>query len=529
MGLPLGGRPALPGVIHGRMPVAGPALQLGELVPELGDRSLHAVRRGITQELVERPAGLVQAIGELEELSHNVACSQDMGFEFALHVPLQGDPAIEQLLIDPASEEELDEWIRLERFGHHPWFLQLLGQLQSCASVPFRCREVSPEQPGVPEVLLDPCPQREIVPRLAPSSLEHGPGPPPPFGLGEGLPQVQQHAGPSRPGHREVHRLLQDAPRQRGVPALVVSHARLVGPTHQVLASVPGRGAAGHLPELGRGLRGSPGKGQQGGLLECGGDGDVRATPGVDAWRREIRADLQVHTTYSDGSVPLEGMVEAAAARGHAYVAITDHSVGLPIANGMSEERLAGQGEHIDRLTADLESTGAGIRALKSIEMNLSPEGEGDMDPEALARLDLVLGAFHAKLRLTEDQTARYLAAIRNPTVHVLARPRCRMYNRRAGLRAEWDRVFAEAASLGKAVEIDANPHRQDLDPALLETAREAGVLISIGTDAHSVGELDFLEYGLAAAIRGAIPRERILNFRPVGEVTAWAEEVRRA
>ncbi len=256
---------------------------------------------------------------------------------------------------------------------------------------------------------------------------------------------------------------------------------------------------------------------------------DVRATPGVDAWRREIRADLQVHTTYSDGSVPLEGMVEAAAARGHAYVAITDHSVGLPIANGMSEERLAGQGEHIDRLTADLESTGAGIRALKSIEMNLSPEGEGDMDPEALARLDLVLGAFHSKLRLTEDQTARYLAAIRNPTVHVLAHPRCRMYNRRAGLRAEWDRVFAEAASLGKAVEIDANPHRQDLDPALLETAREAGVLISIGTDAHSVGELDFLEYGLAAAIRGAIPRERILNFRPVGEVTAWAEEVRRA
>src|SRR5262245_24666733 len=94
----------------------------------------------------------------------------------------------------------------------------------------FRCREVSPEQPGVPEVLLDPCPQREIVARLAPSSLEHGPGPPPPFGLGEGLTQVQQHAGPSRPGHREVHRVLQHAPRQRGVPAIVVGHARLVWP-----------------------------------------------------------------------------------------------------------------------------------------------------------------------------------------------------------------------------------------------------------------------------------------------------------
>ena len=168
----------------------------------------------------------------------------------------------------------------MERLGHHPWVLQLLGQLQRRASVPFRCREVSPEQPGVPEVLLDQCPQREIVPRLAPSSLEHGPGPPPPFGLGEAHPQVQQHAGPSRPGHREVHRVLQDAPRQRGVPALEVSHARLVGPTHQVLASVPRRGAAGHLPELGRGLRRSPGGGQQGGLLEGGGDGDVRALDG---------------------------------------------------------------------------------------------------------------------------------------------------------------------------------------------------------------------------------------------------------
>jgi hypothetical protein len=102
-----------------------------------GIGALNAVRRGITQELGERPAGLVQAIAELEELSHDEACTQDVGLEFALHVPFQGDPAIEHLLIDPASEEELDEWIRLERFGHHPWFLQLLGQLQRRASVPF--------------------------------------------------------------------------------------------------------------------------------------------------------------------------------------------------------------------------------------------------------------------------------------------------------------------------------------------------------------------------------------------------------
>jgi hypothetical protein len=146
--------------------------------------------------------------------------------------------------------------------------------------VPFRCREVSPEQPDVPQVLLDQRPQREIVPCLAPSGLEHGPCSPPPFDLGDAHPQVQQHAGPSRPGHREVHRLLQDAPRQRGVPALEVSHARLVGPTHQVLASVRRRGAAGHLPELGRGLRCSPGTGERRGLLESAGNGNVGALDG---------------------------------------------------------------------------------------------------------------------------------------------------------------------------------------------------------------------------------------------------------
>jgi histidinol phosphatase-like PHP family hydrolase len=217
-------------------------------------------------------------------------------------------------------------------------------------------------------------------------------------------------------------------------------------------------------------------------------------------------------------------MVEAAAARGHAYVGITDHSVGLPIANGMSEERLAQQAEHIARLNDDL---GGRIRVLHSIEMNLSTTGEGDMDPASLARLDLVLGTFHSELRVKEDQTERYLAAVRNPTVHVLAHPRCRMYNRRPGLHADWPRVFAEAAALDKAVEIDATPHRQDLDVSLLGYARDAGVRISMGTDSHSVGELDCLEYGLAAAIRGGIDRNRILNFQPVEDVLAWAAEVR--
>jgi len=238
-----------------------------------------------------------------------------------------------------------------------------------------------------------------------------------------------------------------------------------------------------------------------------------------------VRGDLQMHTTYSDGRATLRDMAAAAAARGHEFVAVTDHSVGLPIANGMDESRLAVELADIDAANAELVSRGERLRLLKSLEMNLSPEGEGDMEPEALAQLDLVLGAFHSKLRVAEDQTERYLAAVRNPEVTVLAHPRCRMWNRRLGLHADWPRVFDAAAEAGTALEIDAHLSRQDLDVELLELAREAGCAISIGTDAHHPDELRFLEYGLAAAALAGVPRERILNFMPLEDLLALLRE----
>lgn len=252
---------------------------------------------------------------------------------------------------------------------------------------------------------------------------------------------------------------------------------------------------------------------------------EVRETiQGHPDWIRGLRADLQMHTTWSDGTAPLRDVVaEAESLWGYQFIAITDHSKGLKIAHGMDEGVLAEQGDDITRVNQELQGRGSRLQVLKSIEMNISPEGVQDMEPEALAGLDLVLAAFHSKLRPTEDQTERYLRALRNPTFHVLAHPRGRVFNRRVGLFADWPRVFEMAAAEGKALEIDAHPSRQDLDGELLQLARDAGVWISIGTDAHTLRELRYIEFGVALAIRVGFPRERILNYQPLPVVLDWA------
>lgn len=170
---------------------------------------------------------------------------------------------------------------------------------------------------------------------------------------------------------------------------------------------------------------------------------------------------------------------------------------------------------------------GSRVTVLRSIEMNLNPRGEGDMDAKALARLDIVLGAFHSALRTKEDQTPRYLAALRNPKIQILGHPRGRIYNFRMGLKADWPRVFAQAAKLDKAVEIDSYPDRQDLNLAVLQIARKEGVLISLGTDSHHAYQLEFIELGLAAALKARIPPDRILSFTDLASVRAWVAKLR--
>ncbi|PYJ28977.1 MAG: hypothetical protein DMF24_10625 [Verrucomicrobia bacterium] len=248
---------------------------------------------------------------------------------------------------------------------------------------------------------------------------------------------------------------------------------------------------------------------------------------GTPAWRNKLRGDLQMHTRWSDGSGTAAEMADGAKQRSYEYIAITDHSKTLKIAGGIDEGSLKKQRAEIAKLNLSLSRSGANLIVLRSVEMNLNPRGQGDMLPASLTALDLVLGSFHSALRVVEDQTQRYLAALRNPHIQILGHPRGRIYNFRIGLKADWHRVFAEAAKLDKALEIDCYPDRQDLNVSLLKIARKHGTRISLGTDAHHPWQLEFIDLGLAGAMRARIPSDRIVNFMTVEALRKWVAGVR--
>jgi histidinol phosphatase-like PHP family hydrolase len=249
----------------------------------------------------------------------------------------------------------------------------------------------------------------------------------------------------------------------------------------------------------------------------------VAVLEGAPEWREQVRGDLQMHSTYSDGYGSIADMAAAGDALGHEYISITDHSKGLKIAGGIDEETLAKQGAEIDEVNSTLEGAGSRLRVLRSIEVNLNPQGEVDMDDAALDALDIVVGSFHSKLRVKEDQTERYVAALRNRHVNVLGHPRGRVYNFRLGLTADWPRVFAAAAETDTAVEMNCYADRQDLNRDLLAVAASSGCRFSFGTDSHSPRQLGSIRFGLAAAASVGIDRSRIVNFLPRDELLEWA------
>jgi histidinol phosphatase-like PHP family hydrolase len=256
---------------------------------------------------------------------------------------------------------------------------------------------------------------------------------------------------------------------------------------------------------------------------------EVKRVLANSKWPSFLKGDLQMHSQWSDGSGTVSQMADAAASRGYQYISITDHGKALKIAGGINENELRQQAEEIATVNDRFEDNGSPFRVLRSVELNLDVVGRGDLEASALADLDITLGAFHSALRRTEDQTERYCAALRNPSLHILGHPRGRIYNYRVGLKANWPKVFEAAAKLDKAVEIDCFPDRQDLDVELLKLARESGVRISLGTDAHHPWQLEFIEFGLAAANLARIRKERILNFMTREQLLSWVAGIKRA
>lgn len=236
----------------------------------------------------------------------------------------------------------------------------------------------------------------------------------------------------------------------------------------------------------------------------------------------DYRGDLQMHSTWSDGSQTLADIADEGVRRQYAYVAVTDHSYGLPIAGGVSMADLARQHEEIDQLNARL---GGPFRIVKGIEANIRPDGTLDMSAEELAQIEIVVAAPHASLRSPLPQTERMIAAVRTPGVHILGHPRGRMYGSRPGVSADWPAVFAAAADVGVAIEIDGDPSRQDLDYLLAPQAVDAGCLFALDSDAHGRRDWPFAETALAHARLAGVPADRIINTWPIERLLDWARQ----
>ena len=235
---------------------------------------------------------------------------------------------------------------------------------------------------------------------------------------------------------------------------------------------------------------------------------------------RDYRGDLQMHSTWSDGSESLEAMIEGCLARGYSYCAITDHSYGLPIAGGVSMDNLRRQQTEIDALNQQYAGR---FRMVKGIEANIRADGSVDMTADELRLLELVVASPHSALRTSADQTPRMIAAVRHPGVHILGHPRGRMFSSRPGVSADWDAVFAAAADSGVAVEIDGDPSRQDIDFELARGAVRAGCYIALDSDAHSSRELEYAETAVAHARLAGVPKRLVINTWPIDKLMEWA------
>ncbi|MEU7028310.1 PHP domain-containing protein [Streptomyces sp. NPDC046275] len=246
---------------------------------------------------------------------------------------------------------------------------------------------------------------------------------------------------------------------------------------------------------------------------------------GGEALRAALRGDCHVHSDWSDGGSTIEDMGRTAAAIGHAWTVLTDHSPSLKVARGLSPDRLR---EQLD-VVARLNERWAPFRLLTGIECDILEDGSLDQEPELLDRLDLVVGSVHSKLRMdARSMTRRMEKAVRNPLMDVLGHCTGRLVSGgrlRPESEFDADRVFAACAESGTAVEINSRPERQDPPRRLLRRAVAAGVHFAIDTDAHAPGQLEWQIFGCARAEECGVPAERVINTWDAETLLAWTRE----
>ncbi|RHA43498.1 PHP domain-containing protein [Cellulomonas rhizosphaerae] len=252
---------------------------------------------------------------------------------------------------------------------------------------------------------------------------------------------------------------------------------------------------------------------------------ELAALPEPDADAAELRValrgDLHAHTEASDGSTPIQEMVLAALELGHEYLAITDHSPRLTVANGLSAPRLRAQIAQVSALNAAIDP----FVVLTGIECDILDDGSLDQDPDLLDELDVVVASVHSKLRMDRAaMTRRMVAAVSNPRTDVLGHCTGRRLTGKQRPQSEFDphAVFDACAEHGVAVEINCRPDRLDPPHELLAIAVAAGCVFSIDTDSHAPGQLDWQLTGATRAVAHGITPDRVVNSWPVADLRAW-------
>ena len=238
----------------------------------------------------------------------------------------------------------------------------------------------------------------------------------------------------------------------------------------------------------------------------------------------DIRGDLQLHTTWSDGAHSLADLAAGVRAKGYQYMAVTDHSKSATVAGGMNEAQVVQMIAEVRALNARLR----GFRVLAGCEVDIRADGSLDFSDEILAQLDLVQVSVHSRFKMSrEDMTRRIVRAVQHPLVHILGHPTGRLIGERAPYEVDVEAVLQAAKLGGVAAEINASPSRLDLNDLHARRAKDLGIPITISTDAHAIPQLDYMRYGVAVARRAWLTPADVLNTRPASALASWLKQRR--